>query len=114
MTERSWVQIPPGAMLFPSLLYPVCLLNQLPRGGATLLIFLIILIKCICGTMQLEAKEVYYPWIEQNNNWFYYIKIRSGVVLWVVRSIPLNRRVELEVDVGTGFNYLRAIFCTSV
>ena len=39
---RLWVQIPPGAGLFSSLLYPIssASLIQVPHGGATLLIFL--------------------------------------------------------------------------
>ena len=41
MTERSWVQIPPGVgLFFSSLSYQKCVLNQVPCGGASLLIFL--------------------------------------------------------------------------
>ena len=51
MSERSWVLIPPGAGLFSSLSV-VSLLNQVPNGGATLLIFLQ---KCLA--VQLEPAE---------------------------------------------------------
>ena len=51
MSERSWVLIPPGAGLFSSLSV-VSLLNQVPNGGATLLIFLQ---KCLA--VQLEPKQ---------------------------------------------------------
>ena len=54
VTERLWVRIPQGAGLF-SLLFPLssASLIQVPRGGATLLIFL----QKICRAMQLEAKQ---------------------------------------------------------
>ena len=61
MTERSWVRIPPGAGLFSSslsfsvtLIYQLCALNQVPYGGATLLVFPG---KNGCLTVQLEAKQ---------------------------------------------------------
>ena len=33
MTERSWVLIPPGAGLFSSLSYQLCVLDQVPHAG---------------------------------------------------------------------------------
>ena len=65
VTERSWVQIPPGGELL-SLLYPLSSapLIQVPQGGETLLIFPI----KNSSSVQLEAKRASNARIEQKES----------------------------------------------